>query len=222
MSIFITFEGGEGCGKSYQSKALVKRLNTKHIPALLTHEPGGTALGENISRWLKWHHEVSLSATAELLLFSASRNQLVNEVITPALEQGEVVVCDRFYDSTLAYQGYGRGLDFDAIKQMNDLSTGGLKPTLTILLDIPARKGLARKSKGRQDRFEKEKLAFHEQVRQGYLQLAREEPKRFLVVDALLTKKVIADIIWDKVLNLTPQKQILDLVTKIFSLYENR
>jgi dTMP kinase len=199
VSFFITFEGGEGCGKSYQSKALYRRLLKEKIPATLTHEPGGTDLGENISRWIKWRAEVGLSAVGELLLFSASRNQLVSEVINPSIVKDEVVVCDRFYDSTLAYQGYGRGLDFGMIKQLNELSTDGLKPSLTILLDIPATEGLKRKIQDKLDRFEKETLIFHEQVRQGYLQLARYEPKRFLVVDALLTKKVISDIIWDKV-----------------------
>ena len=199
MSIFITFEGGEGCGKSYQSKMLYHSLLKEGVAAILTHEPGGTPLGENISRWLKWHKEISLSATGELFLFSASRNQLVNEVITPALAKGEVVVCDRFYDSTLAYQGYGRGLDLDTIKRLNELSTDGLKPTLTILLDIPAAEGLARKNAKRQDRFEKEELAFHEQVRQGYLQLARNEPKRFLIVDALLPRNTVTSIIGDRV-----------------------
>ena len=199
MSTFITFEGGEGCGKSYQSKMLYHRLLKEGVAAILTHEPGGTPLGENISRWLKWHKEINLSATGELLLFSASRNQLVNEVITPALAKREVVVCDRFYDSTLAYQGYGRGLDLDTIKRLNELSTDGLKPTLTILMDIPSAEGLARKNVKRQDRFEKEELAFHEQVRQGYLQLARNEPKRFLVVDALLPKNTVASIIGDRV-----------------------
>ena len=199
MPFLITFEGGEGCGKSFQSKTLYCRLLKEGVPAILTHEPGGTSLGENISRWLKWRSEVRLSSIGELLLFSASRNQLVNEVINPALAEGEVVVCDRFYDSTLAYQGYGRGLDLDMIKQLNEISTDGLKPSLTILLDIPAAEGLARKKAGRQDRFEKEVRAFHEQVRQGYLQLARNEPKRFLVVDALLPKNKLAGIIWDRV-----------------------
>jgi dTMP kinase len=199
VSFFITFEGGEGCGKSYQSKALYCRLLKTGAVAIHTHEPGGTTLGENISRWLKWRGEVRLSAACELLLFSASRNQVVNEVINPALAKGKVVVCDRFYDSTLAYQGYGRGLDLDTIKRLNELSTDGLKPTLTILLDIPAAEGLARKNKDRQDRFEKEELAFHEQVRQGYLQLARNEPKRFLVIDALLPRNAVAGLIWDRV-----------------------
>jgi dTMP kinase len=206
VSLFITFEGGEGCGKSYQSKVLFRRLATEYIPSVLTHEPGGTPLGENISRWLKWRGEVKLSATGELLLFSASRNQLVNEIIAPAFLRGDVVVCDRFYDSTTAYQGYGRGLDLDVIKRMNEISTGGLKPALTVLLDIPAREGLSRKSSRKPDRFEKEKLVFHEQVRQGYLQLARDEPKRFLVVDALLNKQDIASIIWDRVKKLLAKR----------------
>lgn len=206
MSLFITFEGGEGCGKSFQSKALYRRLLKEGLPALLTHEPGGTALGENISRWLKWRSEVRLSSMGELLLFSASRNQLVNEVINPALAEGEVVVCDRFYDSTLAYQGYGRGLDLDMIKRLNEISTDGLKPSLTILLDIPAAEGLGRKKDSRKDRFEKEELAFHEQVRQGYLQLARGEPRRFLVLDALAPKNIVAGIIWDKVKRLAKNR----------------
>jgi dTMP kinase len=206
VSLFVTFEGGEGCGKSYQSKELYRHLNKEGIAAILTHEPGGTAMGENISHWLKWRGEVNLSSVGELLLFSVSRNQLVNEVIDPALAKGDVVVCDRFYDSTLAYQGYGRGLDLNLIKQLNDLSTDGLKPALTILLDIPAAEGLARKKRERQDRFEKEKLAFHEQVRQGYLQLARNESKRFLVIDALSTKNAIADIIWDKLQRLIAKR----------------
>jgi dTMP kinase len=198
MPLFITFEGGEGCGKSYQSKALYRRLAKENIPAIITHEPGGTVLGENISRWLKWRKEVKLTATGELLLFNASRNQLVQEVISPALKRGEVVICDRFYDSTLAYQGYGRGLDLDEIKRLNVLSSNDLKPTITILLDLPSKEGLARKSDQRPDRFEAENVAFHEQVRQGYLQLARNEPKRFIVIDALLPKATLAEIIWDK------------------------
>jgi dTMP kinase len=206
MPFFITFEGGEGCGKSYQSKVLYRRLLKEDIHAILTHEPGGTALGDNISRWLKWRREINLSPVGELLLFSASRNQLVNDVITPALKKGEVVICDRFYDSTMAYQGYGRGLDLDTIKRLNELSTEGLKPMFTILLDIPAVEGLARKNAKQQDRFEVEELAFHEQVRQGYLQLARNEPRRFLVVDALLSRKEIAAIIWNKVERLIARK----------------
>jgi len=196
---FITFEGGEGCGKSYQARTLHRHLIKESIPVVLTHEPGGTALGENITRWLKWRGEIPISPAGELLLFSASRNQLVDEFINPNLNEGNVVICDRFYDSTLAYQGFGRGLDLDLIKTLNELSTGGLKPVLTVLLDIPAANGLARKNKERIDRFEKETIIFHEQVRQGYLQLARNEPRRFLVIDALLSKNAVAGIIRDRV-----------------------
>jgi dTMP kinase len=199
MPSFITVEGGEGSGKSYQARALHRRLLKECIPAVITHEPGGTALGENITRWLKWRGDIPISPAGELLLFSASRNQLVDEFINPNLARGNIVVCDRFYDSTLAYQGYGRGLDLDLIKDLIELSTGGLKPALTILLDIPATEGLSRKNKQRIDRFEKETVLFHEQVRQGYLQIARNEPRRFLVADALLTKNAIARIIWDRV-----------------------
>jgi dTMP kinase len=204
--VFITFEGGEGCGKSYQSKALYRHLLKGKIPVVLTHEPGGTPLGENITRWLKWRKDIKLSATGELLLFSASRNQLVKDVINPALGNGKVVLCDRFYDSTTVYQGYGRGLDLDMIKRLNEISTDGLKPTLTVLLDIPSEDGLARKTRDRQDRFEAEEIAFHEQVRQGYLQLARNEPKRFLVIDALLPGKEIAAVIWNRVERLIAKK----------------
>ena len=199
MGLFVTFEGCEGCGKSYQSKELYLRLLAENIPAVLTHEPGGTELGENITKWLKWRKEYMLTPTGELLLFCASRNQLCNEIIMPALSENKVVVCDRFYDSTIAYQGYGRGLNLDSIKQINELATGGLKPKLTILLDIPAACGLARKNKEYQDRFETEELLFHEQVQQGYLQLALNEPQRFFVVDATLPQNTIASIIWQKI-----------------------
>jgi len=199
MGIFITFEGGEGCGKSYQSGELYRRLLANNTPVILTHEPGGTLLGEIITKWLKWHKEFVLSATGELLLFNASRNQLCNEIVAPALGEGKVVLCDRFADSTIAYQGYGRGLDFDIIHSLNRLATDGLKPVLTILLDIPVDCGLARKGKISQDRFESEGMDFHERVRQGYLQMAKDEPQRFFVVDATLAKETIADIIWQKV-----------------------
>jgi len=199
MGIFITFEGGEGCGKSYQSGELYRRLLANSTPVLLTHEPGGTLLGETITKWLKWHKEFTLSATGELLLFNASRNQLCNEVIVPALNEGKVVICDRFSDSTIAYQGYGRGLDFGIIQSLNRLATDGLKPILTILLDIPVDCGFARKDKTNQDRFEAEGITFHERVRQGYLKMAHNEPQRFFVVDATRSKEAIADIVWQKV-----------------------
>ncbi len=203
MSLFITFEGGEGCGKSLQAKRLFKRLEVLGIPVLLTREPGGTPLGERISRWLKWSHP-DITPLTELMLFNASRAQLVAEVIMPALKEGKVVICDRYTDSTIAYQSYGRGLDLEMVRTLNRDATQGLKPTLTFLLDIPAEDGLARKGDRKQDRFEQEKISFHRRVRQGYLKLALEEPERWLVIDATQSKDKVTQIIWKKVSKLIP------------------
>jgi dTMP kinase len=199
MSLFITFEGGEGCGKSVQAKALYKRLSKLATPVVLTHEPGGTPLGDKISRWLKWTQDTDIPPLTELMLFNASRAQLVTEVIRPSLESGQIVICDRFADSTTVYQGYGRGLDLEVTKAINNATSQGIKPQLTVLLDIPVEDGLARKQTGKQDRFEKEDITFHDKVRQGYLKLAAEEPERWLVIDARQSKEKIADIIWQKV-----------------------
>ena len=169
MSLFITFEGGEGCGKSSQSKLLYNRLKKLAIPVLLTHEPGVTALGKKITRLLKWSSDTAISPLAELLLFNASRAQLVAEVITPALEKDTVVLCDRYADSTTAYQGYGRGLDMAVVTAVNRIGTQGLLPDLTILLDVPVEEGLARKQDKKPDRFQTENISFHRRVREGYL-----------------------------------------------------
>jgi dTMP kinase len=205
MSLFITFEGGEGCGKSVQAKMLYDRLSQSVIPVILTHEPGGTSLGDEITRWLKWTGGKNLSPLTELLLFNASRAQLVAEVIKPGLGKGKVVICDRYVDSTIAYQGYGRGLNLNTVKTINDAATHELKPDLTILLDILVREGLARKKGERQDRFEEEAPAFHEKVRRGYLELAKQEPERWLVVDATQSREKIAGIIWQRVSQLLHQ-----------------
>ncbi|MDD5189901.1 MAG: dTMP kinase [Dehalococcoidales bacterium] len=197
--LFITFEGGEGSGKSLQTRKLYRRLQKLSLPVILIHEPGSTALGEKLSRLLKWGHSNEISPLAELLLFNAARAQLVQQVINPALSAGKIVICDRFADSTLAYQGCGRGLDMAAIKNANATATGGLQPEMTFLLDIPVKEGLARKSTRETNRFEKEEVAFHERVRQGYLQIAASEPRRFTVIDARLDKKRIAGIIWQRV-----------------------
>ena len=199
MALFITFEGGEGCGKSVQTKELYRRLSQLAIPALLTHEPGGTPFGKKLGRWLKWTQGIDIPPLTELMLFNASRAQLVTEVIRPNLEGGKVVISDRYADSTTAYQGYGRGLDLEMVKATNNAATQGLKPSLTILLDIPAEKGLARKRAKRQDRFERENIAFHQRVREGYLKLVTDEPQRWLVVDASQSKRKIAEIIWQRV-----------------------
>jgi dTMP kinase len=199
MSLFITFEGGEGCGKSVQARVLYRRLSQLVIPVVLTHEPGGTSLGKKLARWLKWTEDMGVSPLAELLLFNTSRTQLIDEVIRPSLEKGKVVICDRYADSTTAYQSYGRGLDLEMVKAINNAATQGLKPDLTVLLDISVEKGLARKTKKRQDRFERENIAFHQRVRGGYLKLAANEPGRWLVIDASQSRKKIAEVIWQRV-----------------------
>lgn len=203
MGLFITFEGGEGCGKSTQSRLLLKKLEQRNIPVVLTHEPGGTALGNEVRKVLKRRRGSFISPQAELLLFAASRAQLAAELIRPALEEGKVVICDRFTYSTLVYQGYGRGLDFTAIKMVNNMATRNLNPDLIILLDVSPEQGLARKQ-SLKDRFELEDLSFHRRVREGYLKTATAEPDRWLVIDASLPKGKIAEIIWNRVSKLLP------------------
>jgi dTMP kinase len=207
MSLFITFEGGEGCGKSTQSKLLYHRLEKLAVPSLLVHEPGVTALGSKIRRLLKWPDGLDISPMAELLLFNAARAQLVTEVIKPALEKGTTVICDRFADSTTAYQGYGRQLDMESVAAANKIGTQGLKPELTIFMDMPVKLGLARKKDKKSDRFEVEDLNFHRRVREGYLKLAAAEPKRWLVIDATKSRDEIAKLIWQKVSKELPRKK---------------
>jgi dTMP kinase len=199
MSLFITFEGGEGGGKSVQAKALFRRVSKLDVPVLLTHEPGGTPFGRRIGRWLKWAQNTDISPLTELMLFNAARAQSVAEVIKPALASGEAVISDRYADSTTVYQGYGRNLDLTMVKAVNHAATQGLKPALTILLDAPVKTCFARKGADKRDRFEQEAEAFHNRVREGYLELAKEEPERWLVVDASQSKAKITDIIWQKV-----------------------
>ena len=199
MSLFITFEGGEGSGKTVQAHALHRRLAQLSVPVVITHEPGGTPLGGRIARSLKWVREVDISPISELLLFNASRAQLVDEVIRPELVDGKVVICDRYTDSTVAYQGYGRGLEMEVVRKINDVATGGLLPDLTVLLDIPVEEGFARKGVSARDRFEEEDISFHRRVRGGYLRLAETEPGRWLVIDAAQSRKRIANIIWERV-----------------------
>lgn len=199
MALFITFEGGEGSGKTLQARALYRRLTRSAVPVLLVHEPGGTSLGRKIRRWLKWAEDTDISPLTELLMFNASRTQLVNEIIRPNLESGKVIICDRYTDSTSAYQGYGRGLDLETIDAINDAATQGLKPSLTVLLDISVEEGLARKGSSEHDRFEQEDIVFHRRVREGYLRLSSSDPERWLVIDATLPKRRIAEIIWEKV-----------------------
>jgi dTMP kinase len=208
LGLFITFEGGEGCGKSTQSRLLLKKLEQQNVPVVLTHEPGGTALGNELRKTLKRKRDSSISPQAELFLLAASRAQLVAELIRPALAKGKVVVCDRFTHSTMVYQGYGRGLDFTAIKMVNNMATRYLNPDLIIFLDISPEQGLARKQ-SLKDRFELEDLSFHRRVREGYLKMAAAEPDRWLMIDASLPKGKIAEIIWDRVSQLLPSQPSL-------------
>jgi len=207
MSPFITFEGGEGSGKSVQARALYRKLCRLSIPVLRIHEPGSTPLGEKLSKLLKHGDNITISPLGELFLFNASRAQLVSEIIRPALEAGKVVVCDRFDDSTVAYQGYGRGLNIEQILTLNRIATGGLIPDLTVLIDIPVIEGLARKRHAAADRFEREEIAFHERVRKGYLSLAKAEPRRFMVIDGRRDRKTIAGLIWSGVSSLLENGQ---------------
>jgi dTMP kinase len=196
LAVFIVFEGGDGAGKSTQCRALLGRLRRRGIPARLTREPGGTPLGESLRRALK--SQPDLSAAAELFLFCAARAQLVQQVIRPALRDGVTVICDRFTASTVAYQGYGRGLDLDLVHQLNQVATGNLSPDLTILLDLPAEAALARRTRPG-DGFEAAPLEFHRRVRRGYLDQAAGSPRQWLVLDAALPQQVLARQVWAKV-----------------------
>jgi dTMP kinase len=199
LALFIVFEGGEGCGKSTQTRALYRRLSKDGFGAILTREPGGTKLGERVRRHLKRTGDTRISPLAELFLIATARAQLVSEIIRPELEKGKTVICDRFTPSTLAYQGYGRGLDTDAIRDVNDIATDGMSPDLVVLLDIPVEAGLSRKKSKERDRFESESLAFHSRVRRGYLDLAKADPGRWLMVDGRLPRKAIEETIWERV-----------------------
>jgi dTMP kinase len=183
--IFVTFEGPEGCGKSTHSRLLCDFLGHNSYGCVLTREPGGTKAGEEIRHILLHSDGIKLSDLTELFLFEAARSQIVEELIRPSLALGSIVICDRFYDATVSYQGYGGGIDIKTIEALNDAATGGLKPDLTILLDVDTVEGLARaKGKGC-DRMEKKELAYHKRVRAGYLKIAKKYPKRIKVIKVI-------------------------------------
>jgi dTMP kinase len=184
---FITFEGAEGAGKTTQSQRLAAELETAGYTVLFTHEPGGTRISERIREIVLNRENRVIVPTTELLLFAASRAQLVSERIVPALNNGHIVISDRFVDSTVAYQGYARGFEHEVISYLNRVATNGLSPDLTIVLDLPVEAGLQRKI--RQDReamnrLDLEDIEFHQRVREGFLEIARKEPKRVKVVNA--------------------------------------
>lgn len=179
--LFLVFEGVEGSGKSLQLKFMARHLRERGLDPVMTREPGGTSLGQGIRRLLLKEGEPC--PMAELFLYLADRAQHVEEVIRPALRKGGVILADRFYPSTLAYQGYGRGLDLAFLREANFRATGGLKPHLVVLLDLPVEEAMARIEGRSLDRMEKEDLEFHARVREGFLAQAREEPELFLVID---------------------------------------
>ena len=201
--LFITFEGGEGCGKSTQIAALKARLEDMGKTVVQTREPGGTALGESVRNLLQYDDAgQGMSPEAELLLFAASRAQHVRELIVPAIAEGQIVLCDRFLDSTTVYQGVARAIDSKKVDTVNQFAIGDTMPDLTILIDLPPEIGLARvhaRSDGKLDRMENEAIEFFQAVRQGYLDLAMSEPKRFLVLDGSQSVEELETQIWQKV-----------------------
>ena len=183
--ILITFEGPEGGGKTSQIRLLAEFLSEKGYPVLTTREPGGTEIGNQIREILTRMENTAMHPRAEILLFLAARAQLVEQCIRPEIGKGSVVLCDRYADSTLAYQGYGHGVDVSLLRRLLSFATADLWPGLTILMDIDSEQGLARKRSGSEwNRLDAYALAFHQRVRQGYLELARQEPERWVTIDA--------------------------------------
>jgi dTMP kinase len=180
--VFISFEGGEGAGKSTLIQKIYEHLIRLDKPVLLTRAPGGTMTGELIRHLLLHHDEKDISSRTELFLFLADRSQHVQEVILPALEHKKIVLCDRFNDSTVAYQGGARGFDPDWVRKLCHFATQDLEPDLTIYLDIDPREGLKRVKRSK-DRIEKENISFHQKIRDAYLSIAKKDPKRFHVLD---------------------------------------
>ncbi len=194
--LFITLEGVEGSGKSTQARHLADYLRGRGFDVLCTREPGGAPIAEKIRDLLLDPAHRELSPRAELLLYEAARAQHVDEVIRPALETGRVVICDRFADSTTAYQGAGRGLQADSLELLHGWATGGLRPDLTLVLDLPPEEGLRRAGRvRRRDRLEQEPLDFHRRVREGFRELAEREPDRVRLLDALPDEDTVAEAI---------------------------
>jgi dTMP kinase len=201
--MFITLEGPDGSGKSSQVAPLAEFLRQHGYPVCTTREPGGTAIGDQVRNILMRMDNTAMHPRTETLLFCSARAQIVEEVIRPALAAGQVVLSDRYADSTLAYQGYGHGNDLDALRSLLNFATGGLKPDLTLLLDVDAETGLQRRQKsgGEWNRMDAYAMAFHKRVRQGYLSLAVAEPARWVILDASQPSEMVQSALRDVVLD---------------------
>jgi dTMP kinase len=197
--IFIVFEGGEGAGKSLQVEILASHLREGGHAVTVTREPGGTRIGEQIRSITHNPENVDLDAKAEAYLMAASRAQHVAETIAPALEAGKIIISDRFLDSSLAYQGFGRQIGEEKVAQMNELAVGGATPDLTILLNISPEEGMSRRraSSKTNDRLDLQQKDFYERVYGGYLTLAKKDPARYLVIDASAPVETVGEMIWD-------------------------
>jgi dTMP kinase len=211
MSLFITFEGPEGSGKSTQIQLVADFLRGQGHDVLLTREPGGTPIGDQVREVVHSVANTEMSDRAEVLLYSASRAQLVAQVILPHLARGGMVVCDRYADSTTAYQGYGRGLNFEQLRLLTEFATQGLKPDITVYLDLPVEQGLQRKvaansaGAGEWNRMDQLKLDFHQRVRNGYLAMAQAEPQRWLVIDASASIEAVNQKIQARLVEAMPE-----------------
>lgn len=197
--ILITFEGPEGCGKSTQSKLLYEYLKTNSYNCVYTREPGGTRLGEKVRQVLLHSKDINITDLTEVFLFEAARAEIVKKAILPNLKKGRIIICDRFSDATIAYQGYGGKVSLKMIKALNNIATGGIKPAMTILLDVDTITGLKRARKKGIDRMEAKDIAYHKRVRAGYLTMEKREPERIKVVrvqeDLHTTQKIIRKIV---------------------------
>jgi len=204
--MFITLEGPEGSGKSSQLPALAEFLRRQGRTVLTTREPGGTPIGEQVRAVLTSMKNTGMNPTTEILLFCAARAQLVEEIIRPSLGRSEIVLSDRYADATLAYQGYGHGYALDLLRQLLNFATGGLWPDLTLLLDLSSEDGLRRKRSngGEWNRLDAYELAFHQRVRAGYLELARQEPQRWRIIDAALPPEMVQLALRQAVLDRLP------------------
>lgn len=207
MALFITFEGPDGSGKTTQITLLAETLRSSGVPVLTTREPGGTRIGDGVRALLLDPELTEMNPRAETLLYCAARAQHVEQVIRPALAEGKVVLCDRYGDSTIAYQGYGHQQDVAALRLLVDYATGGLRPDLSLYFEIDVASGLRRKPAHALDRLEANAIAFHERVRAGYHQMVREDADRWFVIDAAQPIETVHAVLWQRVQALVAQRE---------------